>query len=436
MSDWTLKDLQGWDDKICEIAESHGLDWYPITYETCDYFEMLGNMSYHGMPTHYGHWSYGKSFEVQRQQYQAGMTGLPYELIINSNPCISYLMKENPLHLQVLIMAHCVGHSDFFKNNRSFSHTRADTVVPRMRNAKKRIQSYIEDPSIGIEAVETVIDAAHALSYQVPRHPTELRDLSEIRNEWQEFNRESVLSGKMSESKYNRIPQEPEYDILGFIGQYARKVEDWERDIIEIIRDEAYYFMPQIRTKTMNEGWACFWHYKILHELELPQKYHIPFLKSHNQVVRPHLGSVNPYHIGFHLFNKIEERFEMDKEKALDAALSQIERSFGKGSIMKLGQDSPVMEIEAVSTGSIGLDVALGIGGLPKGRIIEIYGPESSGKTTLALQVVAEAQKAGGICAFVDAEHALDPSYAKKLGVNLDDLLISCLLYTSDAADE
>ena len=121
----------------------------------------------------------------------------------------------------------------------------------------------------------------------------------------------------------------------------------------------------------------------------------------------------------------ISERKNMDKDKALDAALAQIERSFGKGSIMKLGQDNPVMDIEAVSTGSIGLDVALGIGGLPKGRIIEVYGPESSGKTTLALHVIAQEQKNGGICAFVDAEHALDPSYAKKLGVNLDDLLIS-----------
>ena len=121
----------------------------------------------------------------------------------------------------------------------------------------------------------------------------------------------------------------------------------------------------------------------------------------------------------------ISEIKNMDKDKALDTALAQIERSFGKGSIMKLGQDNPVMDIEAVSTGSIGLDVALGIGGLPKGRIIEVYGPESSGKTTLALHVFAQEQKNGGICAFVDAEHALDPSYAKKLGVNLDDLLIS-----------
>ena len=116
---------------------------------------------------------------------------------------------------------------------------------------------------------------------------------------------------------------------------------------------------------------------------------------------------------------------DMDKQKALESALQQIERQFGKGSIMKLGENNPIMEIEATSTGSLGLDIALGIGGLPKGRIVEIYGPESSGKTTLTLHVVAEEQKKGGVCAFVDAEHALDPTYAKKLGVNLDELLIS-----------
>ena len=115
----------------------------------------------------------------------------------------------------------------------------------------------------------------------------------------------------------------------------------------------------------------------------------------------------------------------MDKNKALEAALGQIERHFGKGSIMKLGQDGKVVEIATIPTGSLGLDIALGVGGLPRGRVVEIYGPESSGKTTLALHTVAESQKRGGICAFVDAEHALDPTYARKLGVNLDDLLIS-----------
>ena len=121
---------------------------------------------------------------------------------------------------------------------------------------------------------------------------------------------------------------------------------------------------------------------------------------------------------------RLVEGIQMDKTKALDAALSQIERAFGKGSIMRMGQGQ-VVEVQTVSTGSLGLDIALGIGGLPRGRIVEIYGPESSGKTTLALHTVAEAQKKGGICAFIDAEHALDPIYARKLGVNIDDLLIS-----------
>ncbi len=122
---------------------------------------------------------------------------------------------------------------------------------------------------------------------------------------------------------------------------------------------------------------------------------------------------------------RLVEKDIMDKQKALDAALGQIERNFGKGSIMKLGQQDQAVEVESVPTGSLSLDIALGIGGLPRGRVVEIYGPESSGKTTLALHVLAEAQKLGGTCAFIDAEHALDPSYAKKLGVNLDELLIS-----------
>src|SRR3989475_1050875 len=122
---------------------------------------------------------------------------------------------------------------------------------------------------------------------------------------------------------------------------------------------------------------------------------------------------------------RLIEGSSMDKSKALDAALAQIERNFGKGSIMRLGKNDKSMDVETVSTGSLGLDIALGVGGLPRGRVVEIYGPESSGKTTLALHCLAEAQKTGGICAFIDAEHALDPIYARKLGVKVDDLLIS-----------
>ena len=133
----------------------------------------------------------------------------------------------------------------------------------------------------------------------------------------------------------------------------------------------------------------------------------------------------SPRNANLHVVDKEAKEANPERQKALDAALTQIERAFGKGSIMKLGANGAQAEIEAISTGSLGLDIALGIGGLPRGRIVEIYGPESSGKTTLALHVIAEAQKNGGTCAFVDAEHALDPSYARKLGVNIDELLIS-----------
>ena len=170
MSDWTLKDLEKWDDKICKIAESYNLDWFPVNYEICDYYEMIGHMSYHGLPSHYPHWSYGKSFERTHQMYNFGIEGLPYELIINSNPSIAYLMRENPLYLQILIMSHCVGHSDFFKNNRSFSNTRPSTAVPRFRNAKKRIQGYIENPNIGLKKVESFLDCLHTIKYQTERN--------------------------------------------------------------------------------------------------------------------------------------------------------------------------------------------------------------------------------------------------------------------------
>ena len=311
MSDWNLKDLKEWDDKICKLGEKHGLDWYPIMYETCDYYEMIGNMAYHGMPTHYAHWSFGKSFERTHQMYNAGVEGLPYELIINSDPSISYLMRENPLYLQILIMAHCVGHSDFFKNNRTFKHTRAESVVSRFRQAKKRIQSYIEDPSIGIDKVERFLDACHALQFQTHRSTIKRVSHQELKSEYIDKIKNDK-DGKYYDFDIEKIPLEPDYDILGFILEHGRN-NTWQSDILEIVKDESSYFIPQIQTKIMNEGWACFWHYKIMHELELPQSLHLPFLKSHNQVVRPHIGAINPYHLGFHLFQKIEERYGIEE---------------------------------------------------------------------------------------------------------------------------
>ena len=316
LSEYSTKDLSEWDDKICEIARGYGLDWFDINYEICDYYEMIGHMSYHGMPSHYNHWSYGKTFERTHLNYNMGQSGLPYEMIINSNPSIAYLMMQNPLYLQILIMAHCVGHSDFFKNNRCFKDTDPDHVVSRMRNAKKRIQGYIEDPSIGQEKVESFLDSLHAIKYQTNRYgiPRQTRD--EIKTlEIKRFNayKKKGLLLDYDELETRRLLK-PDHDMLSFFTEYyPDKFSNWQLDLFEIVKQDSWYFMPQIQTKILNEGWASFWHYKILHDLKLPDSMHLPFLKMHNAVVRPHLGGVNPYHVGFYIFQKMEREHGLER---------------------------------------------------------------------------------------------------------------------------
>jgi len=308
-----LDELQKWDDRLVVMAKDYGLDWFPIVYETCDYYEMIGTMAYHGMPSHYGHWSFGKSFERTHTMYNAGLEGLPYELIINSDPSLAYLMEENPLYLQVLIMAHCIGHSDFFKNNATFANTRPDQVILRMRNAKRYIDKLAEDPSIGIENVEKTLDAAHALSLQVSRTYQRYIPHAKKRNELIEDIKSGYFKDESNQPNPDVYPIGPEQNILAFIAERSTYLEDWQRELIQIVVDDAQYFMPQIRTKIMNEGWASFWHYKLMHDLNLDSGLHIPFLKMHNEVCRPHPGSINPYHLGFHMFRKIEERFGLEE---------------------------------------------------------------------------------------------------------------------------
>ena len=320
MSDYTLKDLEDWDEKICELGRKNGLDWYPIAYETINYYEMIGAMAYHGLPSHYPHWTYGKSFERTHTFYNSGLEGLPYELIINSDPSIAYLMLENPLYLQILIMAHCIGHSDFFKNNRTFAETDAKNAPIRFRNASKRIRKYIEDPSIGIEEVEKVLDACHALQYQVDRRGRFRLSEKELREKYSEV----IKNDKDAAWKNFNIekhPLEPEYDILRFILENNKKLLPWQQDVISIVNEESKYFWPQIRTKVMNEGWASFWHYRMCHQLELPDELHLPILKTHNQVIRPLGLKLNPYHLGFEIFKDIEEKqasqVQLDREARL-----------------------------------------------------------------------------------------------------------------------
>lgn len=321
-----FEELGAWDKKISKIAKSWGLDWYPIEYEICDYYDMMGNMTYIGMPVHYQHWSFGRDFDRLQQMYDAGLEGLPYELIINANPSIAYLMRENEIPLQVLIMAHCVGHSDFFKNNVSFSKTGADTVLERHKTSAKRIRKYIEDPSIGISRVEEILDAGRALKFHTSRYPN-IRRLSPA--EQVEKYKKLIQGDKFGRYKdidLHKFPLEPDDDLLQFITQNSPCLLEWERDILEIIHDEGQYFLPQVRTKVANEGWASFVHYSILNELKLKPDYHMMFIQTHNQVIRPLTGRINPYHLGFNIFQRIHKKYGM--ERCLEVRESYSDETF------------------------------------------------------------------------------------------------------------
>src|SRR6266849_8316825 len=167
---WELKDLEQWDARIREKVQEFGLDCYPQEFEVCDHVQMLGYMAYSGMPSHYPHWSYGKAYEKLKTLYDHGVSGLPYEMVINSNPAIAYLMRDNSLLLQILTIAHVYGHNDFFKNNFTFQSNRAELTIERFKAHALRVRRYMEDPSIGIEKVERVLDAAHALALNCRRN--------------------------------------------------------------------------------------------------------------------------------------------------------------------------------------------------------------------------------------------------------------------------
>ena len=313
MSDWTVADLQKWDDKICRVGEDFGLDWFPIDYEIIDYQEMLGAMAYVGLPTHYRHWSYGKEYERTHTLYNMGQTGLPYEMIINSNPSIAYLMRENALYIHILTMAHCVGHSDFFKQNRMFAHTDPDNIIGSFKSAAKYVRQLIEDPSVGIDKVEKILDAAHSVKYQVPRYPG---IKYKTREELLEIEKDKMAEDLNYRPNLSKTPLRPEYNILRFIAEHSKHLEEWERNLILIVEESSKYFIPQALTKVMNEGWACTIHQKIINELNLPDGLYLPFVKLHNQVIRPHLGQINPYHLGYKLFQKIIE------EKGFEEAMT------------------------------------------------------------------------------------------------------------------
>jgi stage V sporulation protein R len=314
---YTLRDLLEWDRRIRAKAEEFGLDCYPQEFEICDHNQMLGYMAYSGMPSHYPHWSYGKAYEKLKTLYDHGVSGLAYEIVINSNPAIAYLMRDNTLLLQLLTMAHVYGHNDFFKNNFTYKTTRAELTVETFKAHALRVRRYTEDPSIGTDAVERVLDAAHALSYNCRRNLA-IRKLS-LREQLERTVEASRprpdpfqkihARPETQEPDLHKVPLEPDEDVLLFIRDHNPFLAEWEKDLLTIADEEAKYFIPQIETKIMNEGWAAYWHKQILDSLELDQGLHIEFIVRHNQVLRPIPGQINPYHLGFKVWEDIHRRW-------------------------------------------------------------------------------------------------------------------------------
>ena len=296
-----IASLEAWDERIRERVVEFGLDCFPQEFEICDHNQMLGYMAYSGMPSHYPHWSYGKSFEKLKTLYDYGVSGLPYEMVINSNPSIAYLMRDNSLLLQILTVAHVYGHNDFFKNNATFAATRPEYTLASFKAQARRIRAYVEDPSIGVERVERVLDAAHALAFQCRRNLAVRKRLAAMPGE---------------EDVPPRVPGQPDEDLLAFIRDHAPALAEWEKDLLSIVHETTQYFVPQIETKIMNEGWATFWHKRILDSLDLPHDLRLEFLVRHNQVVRPTPGQLNPYHLGLRIWEKLAGDAEPGSEAA------------------------------------------------------------------------------------------------------------------------
>jgi len=317
VANYAVEDLQEWNQRIVELVQRFGLDPYTQEFEICDYEEMLSYMVYSGMPSHYPHWSYGKAYEKLKTLYDYGLSGLPYEMVINSDPCIAYLMRDNTLALQILTIAHVYGHNDFFKNNFTFRTIRAEFTIETFKAHANRVRHYVEDPSIGLEKVERILDAAHALSLQCRRNLS-------IRKQTETEQRIAKLeNSKPSTDPFqsihrrkdwvspdlDKVPVYPEEDILLFIRDHNPQLADWERDLLTMVHEQAQYFIPQIETKIMNEGWASFWHKRILEALDLPQGLRLEFFVRHTQVLSPTPGAINPYYVGMKVWEDIEKRW-------------------------------------------------------------------------------------------------------------------------------
>ena len=325
-ADWDFDLLERYDTAIARVAGEFGLDTYPNQVEIITSEQMLDAYASSGLPIGYPHWSYGKEFIRNEQAYRRGMQGLAYEIVINSDPCIAYLMEENTITTQALVIAHaCYGHNSFFKGNHLFRQwTSADAILDYLVFARRYVMECEERQ--GAAAVEEVLDACHALMqhgvdrYRRPAAPTLKAESARLAE--REAHRERNFNdlwrtlpeceSASTPGSTGCFPSEPQENILYFVEKYSPRLEPWQRELVRIVRKLAQYFYPQAQTKVMNEGWATFWHYTILNRLHeqglVDDGFMLEFLKSHTNVISqpaydsPAYNGLNPYALGCALF--------------------------------------------------------------------------------------------------------------------------------------
>ncbi|MBP5989946.1 MAG: SpoVR family protein [Piscinibacter sp.] len=348
-SDWSFELIEQYHAVIRSTAERFGLDTYPNQLEIITAEQMMDAYASVGMPVNYRHWSYGKEFISTEKNYKRGHMGLAYEIVINSNPCISYLMEENTMAMQALVIAHAAyGHNSFFKGNYLFRMwTDAASIIDYLVYAKNYVAGCEERH--GVDAVEELLDSCHALmSHGVDRYrrPSKLSLAQEqarskdreayaqqqINDLWRTLPRRAEKASEEKEAR--RFPEEPQENLLYFIEKNAPLLEPWQREIVRIVRKVAQYFYPQRQTQVMNEGWATFWHHKLLNTLyddgHMSDGMMIEWLKSHTNVVyqppvgHPHYSGLNPYALGFAMYTDIKRICEVptDEDRAWFPAIA------------------------------------------------------------------------------------------------------------------
>jgi stage V sporulation protein R len=327
-------DLRQLQIEIEGYARSYGLDFYETIFEVLDADDLNEVASYGGFPTRYPHWSFGMQYEELKKSYEYGLSKI-YEMVINNDPCYAYLMRCNHTVDQKLVMAHVYGHCDFFKNNAYFAHT-SRKMMDEMANHGARIRGFVEKH--GEDTVEAFLDRCMSIDDLIDIHSTafkrrpmqsrydfapEERDdsphvtrfqskeyMDQFVNPPAKLREEAEERRKQLEQSEKRYPEQAEKDVLLFLIEHA-PLKPWQRDVLSIVRDEAYYFAPQGMTKIMNEGWASYWHSTIMTQKALHPSEMIDYCDHHCGTMAPYRGRINPYKLGIELFRDIERRWNM-----------------------------------------------------------------------------------------------------------------------------